>query len=562
MQPRVDDRSVVRVSGRWIDGTALFLALAVLGAWLHPAGTRPLTWDEVDYVVAARAGTWANLIDQGAMGPLTFARFSLAKTGRGDAQAVADASGYVEDENLLSLRHWHPPGGLMLLAPAVAVVGAERGARLMQLGWAAILGLMMLAMLRDLAPKNGPLRAGGVMIALLDPLTRHSLLEAHVHVAVAVAFLLPLWAWLRATRDPLESRRLGELREAGRGGIPSAPMGGRAGALVLGLTLGVLWSAAVVGPLWTVLWLGCLLIHRDARDWLFGGRGAGWMLGGTLAALFVLWPGAFFKLSLVQTYALRLYAVVFQGGREWGSAGSALGAVARQEPALVFYALVSVSALVFGLVRARRDALSTGAAATVFLAVIVPFAIIDRYLLPLVPLAVLCGVALVGSGDPEREAASPRSGWGAAAGTFAILLSWALGTGFSYPDPVHSEALRVEYARVERLASRGVEVLAEGGHMFRYYGPSGASSIKSVLVDYDGARLLQREGIRYDTVSLDHPAWIVLQQRSAPEPTVVTALTERCRREDFATHVHFACGGVAGGEPYVRVEVRDRPEAP
>ncbi len=74
------DRARVRVSGRWIDGAALFLA-----AWLHPAGTRPLTWDEVDYVVAARAGTWANLIDRGAMGPLTFARFSLAKAGRGDA---------------------------------------------------------------------------------------------------------------------------------------------------------------------------------------------------------------------------------------------------------------------------------------------------------------------------------------------------------------------------------------------------------------------------------------------------------------------------------------------
>ena len=79
--------------GRGLDAAAALLGLALLAAWMHPAALRPLTWDEVDYVVAARAGTWANLSDQGTMGPATFARFALAKTGGGDAEAVAAAAG-------------------------------------------------------------------------------------------------------------------------------------------------------------------------------------------------------------------------------------------------------------------------------------------------------------------------------------------------------------------------------------------------------------------------------------------------------------------------------------
>src|SRR6185503_7348833 len=106
--------------------------------------------------------------------------------------------------------------------------------------------------------------------------------------------------------------------------------------------------------------------------------------------------------SLVQTYALRLYAVVFQGGREWRGALAALAAFARQNPALVLYALLALAALARGLLRGRRDALGAGAAAMAFLIVILPFAIIDRYLLPLLPLAAVAGVTLATAGDPER----------------------------------------------------------------------------------------------------------------------------------------------------------------
>ena len=113
----------VGARGRWLDYAAVAVALAILALWLHPAGDRPLTWDEVDYVVAARAGTWANLTDRGALGPVAFARFALAKAGWGDAEEVARAAGYVEDENLLHLRHWHPPAGLLLLPPAISAAG-------------------------------------------------------------------------------------------------------------------------------------------------------------------------------------------------------------------------------------------------------------------------------------------------------------------------------------------------------------------------------------------------------------------------------------------------------
>ena len=179
---------------------------------------------------------------------------------------------------------------------------------------------------------------------------------------------------------------------------------------------------------------------------------------------------------------------------------------------------------------------------------IVPFAIIDRYLLPLVPLAVLSGVALVGSGDPERPAgARSPAGWGAAAVAGLLITGWALGSGFAYPDVSWTRSLREEYARVSGLASAGAEVLAEGGHIFRFYAGPEADAMRSVLVDYDGRRLLLRNGVRYDTVSVDRRAWIVLQRRSTDEPDVFDQLSASCGREEFPTHVHFSCGGVGGG---------------
>ena len=85
------------------------------------------------------------------------------------------------------------------------------------------------------------------------------------------------------------------------------------------------------------------------------------------------------------------------------------------------------------------------------------------------------------------------------------------------------------------------------------------SAVRSVLVDYDGRRLLERRGVRYDTVAIDRPAWIVLQRRGdVPEPPIMAELGARCRREDHATHVHFACGAVGGAEPRATVTVRPR----
>ena len=299
--------------GRGLDAWAGVLGLVALAIWMLPALGRPLTWDEVDYVNAAEAGAWANLTDRGAMGPVAFARFALAKAGRGDPDAVAAAASYVEDGSLLHLRHWHPPAGLLTLPTAVAAAGPERGARLAQLSWAALLALLMVALLRELAPDRPLLRAGAVLLVLLDPLTRHAVLEAHVHVGVAVAFLLPLWGWIRAARAPLDARRLGSLREAGRPGLPTASMAGRLGVLALGAALGALWATAVVGPLWTAL----LLLHRDTRDWLGRDGGAPWLVAGLVAGLLLLWPAGILKAGLAQTHGLRLYAVLFQGGSEW-----------------------------------------------------------------------------------------------------------------------------------------------------------------------------------------------------------------------------------------------------
>jgi hypothetical protein len=196
-----------------------------------------------------------------------------------------------------------------------------------------------------------------------------------------------------------------------------------------------------------------------------------------------------------------------------------------------------------------------------FLLVMLPFSIIDRYLLAVLPLAAVAGASLAGAGDPERTYPAAREievsrtargagrgvRWGPPAVAVAVLGCWVFGSGFAYPDGATADGLRSEYARVDSLAASGREVLAEGGHIFRFYAPRGADRMHSVLVDYDGKRLLLRDAMRYDTVRADRDASIVLQRRAGTEPEIFATLAARCRREDFPTHVHFACGRAGGG---------------
>jgi hypothetical protein len=65
-----------------------------------------LSWDEVDYLDAAKLGVWANATDAGSLSPGEFVRFSLAKRS---GRAVALPPGYDEERDPLLVRHYHPP---------------------------------------------------------------------------------------------------------------------------------------------------------------------------------------------------------------------------------------------------------------------------------------------------------------------------------------------------------------------------------------------------------------------------------------------------------------------
>lgn len=492
---------------RTFEWAVLVACLAAQAWWLAPHATRPLTWDEVDYVVAARRGVLANLVDQGTWSPPGFVRFVAAKARGQSGDDVAEAEGYDEARDLFVLRHMHPPLWIAPLTPALAAAAPEPAARWTQLAWAAVLGLVFLLAARGLVPGRPALIAAALAIVLLDPLLRYSLLEMHAHVAFAAAFLLPLVAVI--------------------GGAP---------APVVGAALGVLFSVATLGPAWSALWLVLLLpaasVRRSLADravWLQGA-------GAALAAVAILWPGGIFRLGLVQEHAFRAYSLFSIEGEEWSSAGGVVADLLGRHPGLAALTLASVAAYALGLRRKDPILLALGACAVAFTALSLPFLIIPRYVLGAVALGVLAILALA------RDARPTVSRWGPwAALAVVALLAWT-GRGFPTPSAEDAEANRREYAFVGERVAAGELVAAEAGHIYLFYGAgSGPDRIGSVRVDYDGRRLIRRVGTHWEPFTGEDADRVVLLRRPGAEPPVFDSLAARCAREDRPVAVHFTC---------------------
>jgi len=486
----------------------LIACLAAQAWWLAPHATRPLTWDEVDYVVAARRGVLANLVDEGTWSPLGFVRFVAAK-GRGrSGDDVATAHGYDEGRDLFRLRHMHPPLWIAPLAPALAAVPPEPAARWAQLGWVAALGLAFLLAARAVAPGRPLLVAAALAVVLLDPLLRFSLLEMHAHVAFAAAFLLPL-----------------------------AAVASRAPAPLVGAALGVLFSVATLGPAWSALWLVLLLPSAELRSALRDR--VGWLRAGgaALAAVAILWPGGLLRLGLVQEHAFRAYNLLFLEGAEWSSAGGVVLDLLGRHPGLAALALLAVAGYALGLRRRDPALVALGAGAVAFAALSLPFLIIPRYALGGVALGVLVVLAFARDARPAVAAWVPRG-----ALVLVAVLAWA-GRGFPAPSAADAEESRQEHAFVADRAAAGEAVAAEAGHIYAFYAGEAARGIEPVRVDYDGARLIRRVGTHWETFAPDGVDRVILLRRGGAEPPVFDSLGARCVRVDRPVAVHFTCGG-------------------
>ena len=95
-----------------------FVSSIILFLCLNPNFNKPLQWDEVDYIQAARQGFINNATDSTAIAPLDLIELIISKLKNTKVQVKPS---YVESNDVFMLRHTHPP----FLQYALILVGRD-----------------------------------------------------------------------------------------------------------------------------------------------------------------------------------------------------------------------------------------------------------------------------------------------------------------------------------------------------------------------------------------------------------------------------------------------------
>lgn len=431
----------------------------VVAALLWPSLGAVLTWDEVDYLDAARLGTWANMVDEGSLTPTQFFGFVRAKLNHSSGSDAVPA-GYDEELDPLRLRHYHPPLVTLLLS-VVSGFDQERVVRSVQLFGGFSLVAVMLFSYRSLSPSPTP--AGLLLVLVLAVWMSQTLfatLNFHGWAAVWIAATCTLLsAWLRG--------------------------GGARIGVTLSVCLALLMLTLETGLLVYPLCLLCLAIWRPAGPG--GARGAfPWLpVAAGFAVGFVIlvsvWPGAVLKVSLVKIPALYLYRIKL--GAEYSSVpGRAWSLMSRLLPLLVPLPAACLGLLLFDKEGSRRwgPYCVVGGLYAVALA---RFALSTTYILPAVgSLACVAGYAA------DRCSRGYR----------AVLVGLTLMTvALSWPAPYDRNLERDKRAEFREMSARltGREAYVDGAHIYRHYlGPT--FSITSITVESDGLYVRRRGAYR------------------------------------------------------------------
>jgi hypothetical protein len=460
----------------------LKVAALALSVWmgsvfvLWSAHDNLLGWDEVDYVQAAMLGLKANMLEEYSLSPAAYLEFSRAKLRR---QSPHLPSNYHEDRDTLLKRHYHPPLVVLLLA-GFPDLNNERVARSVQLIGAFMLTLAIFFSYWSLSTSPGLL--GGAVVSVF-------VIWMNLNLFWTLSFHGWAAVWVTTSATALS------LLLNGRNLIWGVILCLSLALSLLTLETGIFVILIVFAYL--VLWKR--LVGPKNSDWLNWKQivvGAG-LIG---LIIFIFWPGAILKASLIKIPALYAYRIV--RGDEYANVpgmwraliqsllpmviviGSFVWALAKDRGRLKYWAPFLVLGLLYTLILAR-------------------FALSPGYLLPgLAPL-----VCLVGSmTDQLRTNLGRLTIFGA-----TVLLILATGT--------HRLA-RAEDQRVredlewlgELMLNR--ESFADGGHIYQYYlGPS--YTIQPISLSYDAKSLLRRERGEYRELRNDELAGklVIIQKR-------------------------------------------------
>ena len=111
--PKQFNRPFIILSLIWL------IASLLLFVSLRPGLNKPLQWDEVDYIQAARQGFLSNAMDKTALPPSALLELILSKLRNTKVQVHQS---YVETNDVFILRHTHPP----LLQYFLMLIGQDR----------------------------------------------------------------------------------------------------------------------------------------------------------------------------------------------------------------------------------------------------------------------------------------------------------------------------------------------------------------------------------------------------------------------------------------------------
>ncbi len=335
----------------------------------------PYIYDEADYMYAVGLGWKANWLDSPSMPLSEFIRIGRSRdqgsAGRAELSETIRNSG-----DVLFYRHWHGPLYIAWLALSERLVSGERPMRsLSRIIPIAVALLIYGGSLWVLPGVAGEVAAivGTVLYLWGFPVVRSPELAPHQWFAgcviAALLLLAKLWDEARLTRAYWY------------------------GAVVMTAAAFCLLEVAFALVL-TMLICGYATRVQLKPDFAFAARSIGAFAG----TILILWPGAVFKLSFIKSYLFMAYLALFRSG-SWGndiSVGETwrLRFVNSPVPWIVF-----LVAVVFFATHWRKERVLMPFAifsALMFVAIWRVNTDLPRYILPMLPGAVLLGAFSIG----------------------------------------------------------------------------------------------------------------------------------------------------------------------
>jgi len=134
---------------------------------MKPTFMRPLTWDEVDYVVASEMGIYTNAMERGSLNIHQFIKLGMDKLKKRRGSVVND-----ESKDPFILRHFHPP--------------------LPTYYWSLLLSLSKKMNSREVILRYGMVALGALAILVFFLSLRHIDLVGHTNSNLGIILVIPI----------------------------------------------------------------------------------------------------------------------------------------------------------------------------------------------------------------------------------------------------------------------------------------------------------------------------------------------------------------------------------